>query len=140
MADTENKTTRPPQDFAQKIEVDGKWHWVFKNWTSKGYEYLEERPWTPQIIDAKLCFSAKENNKWKIIWGDKDGQEYDDVFDLVEFKQTPLYVARDQNLWFLVRGEQESKKFPFQITYRIEKSKIEIHQFQSKEDSFLGEF
>jgi hypothetical protein len=129
------------QNVAQKIQINDQWHWQFGNLISKGYPYLEERPWTPQIIDGKLCFSVRlDNNKWKVIWGEEDGREYDDVFGITDFKQNPLYVARNQDEWFLVHDKQESQRYPFQITYQATNDKILICRFGHSIDNVLGEF
>ena len=84
----------------QKIEIDQRWHWQWGDWLSGGFEELEERPWTPLVIDNKLCFVAFEKDKRLVVWGDNQGKDYDDVYDTINFKDTPLYIAREGQEFF----------------------------------------
>jgi len=113
----------------KQISDGNKWRWQWGNWVSTAHDFLEERPWTPLVITNKLCFSAKDNNKWSVIWGDSVGKTYDDVYDTVEFENKPLYIARNENIWFLVHENQESQHFDCQITYHIRNNQVLIERF-----------
>src|SRR5438552_907739 len=78
----------------QTIKKGEKWHWLWGDWLSPGFTYLENRPWTLLVIGGKLCFSVKENDKWFVVWGDQPGKIYDDVYDTKAFSDKPLYIAR----------------------------------------------
>lgn len=115
---------------AEKVGRGGLWSWTWRGWTSKPFAYLEDRPWTPQIIGNRLCFVAASVNiespdvdyndlRWCVVWGDEQGPWFDDVSWVGVFRRTPIYVARQgissNNQYFVVWDEKCSQPFDEQI-------------------------
>jgi len=113
----------------KKCKTEKKEYWSWGNWISSEFDYLEERPWTPQVIDSQLCFSAKIGTQWIIAWGNNTSPKYDDAYDITNYMNKPLYIARNQNKYFLIWGDKESEQYEEQITFRIIDSKPEIYLF-----------
>lgn len=111
--------------------ADGsRYRWRWGDWTSSAHEFLECRPWTPRVIDGRLCFSARNGQKWQIVLGDSVGRPYDDAYDIEDYQGRPLYIARDGHLWLLVHGTLESTRYPFQVTYQIRGTTLEVQRFK----------
>jgi hypothetical protein len=121
---------------AEQIQIGENWHWRWNGWVSPGFEYLESRPWTPLVIGDKLCFTVRANEQWRVVWSDKPGKIYDDVYDTVNFNEKPLYIAREQERYCLVWGQQESQIFGYQIKFKVEDSKVWIAKFSQRAYSF----
>ena len=115
--------------------VADKWQWVWRYWRSLTYDELEERPWTPFVLNGELCFTARENGKWFVVVGHSNGKKYDDVFDTVEYQSKPLYVARENSEWLLVLGNNESQRFTQQINFKIHNGEVLIKLYISAENS-----
>lgn len=111
-------------------KVNGQWRWIWGDWSSKPYSYLEIRPWSPQIIGGELCFSAFDGNSWRVVWGDREGPPLDDAFDILEYENEPIYIAKQESYYFLIRGNiYRTQRFNRQITFRIGIDDIEIASF-----------
>jgi len=120
-----------------RIRDGDKWRWQWQGWTSSAHEYLEERSWTPWVIGGELCFSARNGNKWTVVWGDRCAREYDDAYDTTDCNGVPLYVAREGQNWLLVLGSRESQRFPQQVSYKIVDGKPMIRLFDQPESELI---
>lgn len=114
--------------------------WVWGDFRSQGFEDLEERPWTPAVIGGKLCFSAREKGKWRVVWGGRAGRLYDDAYDTTEFEGKPLYVAWEGRECFLVLDDQESQPFAFQVAYQVENGKLWVVRWKPYGERFEPEW
>jgi hypothetical protein len=103
----------------QRERVNSKWRWVWNGWVSQAFDELEERPWTPLAMGDRLCFSAYEDGKWFVVFGDDCSPPFDDAFDTEEHKGQPLFVARNRDEWFIVWGKLRSRGFPMQISFEV---------------------
>jgi hypothetical protein len=115
----------------KKIKIGQKYHWKWQDWLSPGFDFLEERYWTPVIIASQLCFVVCEHTKRFVVWGNYKGTEYDDVYGLTNYHDQPLYIASKADEFFLVLGKQESQHFNFQISYELENEALWITKFSS---------
>src|SRR5690554_6853526 len=96
-----------------------KWYWTWGDWRSNAYDFLEVRPWTPQVIGNRLCFSGSDGEFWRVVWGNKEGPLVDDVYDIVEVHDEPIYIAREQGLYSVIRGNTlRSSQYNYQIVFR----------------------
>jgi len=125
-----------------KIKENGKEVWKWNNYISNPHEFLEERPWTPLVIDNQLCFSAVNNKKWKVVWGEYEYKEFEDVYDTDEYKNKPVYIARNNSTYYIVHGEKISQGFNYQITFRIENENLKLYRWDTfpKSDALIIEW
>lgn len=103
----------------EKIRVGEAWTWRWGDWSSSSHEYLEERPWTPRLVANQLCFAARDGDIWRVVWQDRVGAAYDDVYDIEEHEGLPLYSARSGDQFLVVLGDRESQRFPSPILKKI---------------------
>jgi hypothetical protein len=117
-------------DNLRREKVGSKWRWVWENWQSAPFDELEERPWTPFVIDGRLCFSARDKGQWHVIFGDEVSPAYDDAFGTMEWQSLPLYIACLGGDWFVVWGSKRSQTFRFQINFTTTDTAVLIKPFQ----------
>lgn len=111
---------------------DGKYlRWKYGNYLSSPYLTLEERSWSPIFIGDVICFVAGDGKQNCIVWKDKEGCWFDDVYDLSDDQGVPLYIARNNTEYSVIRGTKKSEVFPFQITYKATERGIAILRFDT---------
>lgn len=126
-------------------ERDGeKWHWAWRGWRSPPFAFLEDRAWTPCVIEDKLCFVASnidhdapnddsktfDRAKWCVVWGDETGPWFDDVSGVCAYRGRPIYIARSGIAsYFLVWNQQASQPFDHQIRFIIDDKSVTIQKF-----------
>jgi hypothetical protein len=125
-------------DAPVKVRQGKRWAWSWRGWTSSAHEVLEERAWTPLVIADKLCFSALDGQKWSVVHGDLQGKKYDDAYDTEDFEGQPVYIAREGEEYMLVLGTRESRRYPYQITFRIKGGKVRLYRFTQEPPSGPG--
>lgn len=118
----------------QTIKAGQQWRWRWGSWHSKLYDFLEVRPWTPQVIAGKICFSAIDGDYWRVIWGDSEGPALEDAYGILEYNNEPIYVAKKDNYYFLIRGNKlRTELFKEQINFRIGLHGVEIMPFRTQQ-------
>lgn len=133
-----------------KIRSGDLWCWKWRHWTSPGFAYLEDRPWTPLPIAGRLCFVASdrwnldesselnvfEQAKWCVVWGDEIGPWFDDVSNLCEYRGQPIYVVRQGQTsaarYAVVWGHCKSQMFAGQIAYEAAGDAVFIRRFDPR--------
>lgn len=112
----------------EKIYCDGLFAWTCDEWRSKAFPYLEERPWTPIVIAGTTCFVASDtadiddpdafaSARWCVVWGNTRGPWFDDVANLQDHEQAPLYLARRLGpAYHAVWGTRISQPFDHQVS------------------------
>lgn len=91
--------------------------WVLGEWRSAPFDELETRPWSPLLIGGAIAFCARRNGRRYVGWGERIYGPYDDAYDLDDYENQPIFLARVSSNYFVVRPDVESERFPFQITY-----------------------
>jgi hypothetical protein len=114
-----------------QLKDDAGWRWSWNGWLSAPHEFLEVRPWTPIVVENKLCFCARDGDRWSVSCGDHLGPPLDDAYDLTECAGKHLYIARSRTAYFLVWGQLRTRDFDHQITYRINDYLPEVLKFSS---------
>lgn len=110
--------------------AEGLFQWQWKGYISVAFTELEDRRWTPLIIDSRLCFIASNGKQRCIVWGDSEGEWFDDTYDLKAHHNKPLYIARRKRNWTVIFGKIHSNFYPFQITYLLYEDGIAIVNFE----------
>jgi hypothetical protein len=113
-------------------EKNGLFRWQWGDIASAPYAELEDRPWTPQIINNGLCFVASNAKQRCVVWGDHEGEWFDDVHGLMEDKNVPIYIARNALTYFVVRGQERSQPFEFQISFEVEDGGTAVYRFDTR--------
>lgn len=140
-----------------KKRVGEGWSWVWGDWRSPPFPYLEDRPWTPHVVDGKLCFVACDtadiedttdhqifkDAQWCVVWGDKIGSWFDDVTNLSEYKGHPIYLARSRNddnyEYQVIWDDKASQSFNRQISFLIKDGTVFIRPFSQSGNSDADE-
>lgn len=127
----------------RKIRDGALWAWQWNGWISVSFAFLEERPWSPIIVEDRLCFVACdcdpedpeqfETAKWCVVWGDRRSDWFDDVANLSEHDGVPVFIARkmvgETPIYLLVRFGAVSQAFDAQITYIRSGGQLMIRPF-----------
>ncbi len=129
-----------------KVQNGDLWSWRWSDWISPAFPHLEQRPWTPLTIAGRLCFVAADTAitdgsadpptfdtaRWCVVWGEDRGPWFDDVSNLGEYRDRPIYLARERGLYAVVWGDRKSQPFDHQIGFEVGLGGITIRAFDPR--------